>query len=272
MQINVLEMTFIIIRCSDSDLNNIFNYIGEDYGKCLYIFIDLKKYALLDENFKVWIQYNNQNEICALISEYHKGIQIYSKKYDLLAEEISVFLKKLNPNVIFAMEKTINLIKCFLPEYHEEVGNVAKLNEIKLPFNKNAYSASLEEMPEIVNLVVSDEDIGQPYGYDSLFTQYYGRKKDNFGRNFIIRDKISGDIVAHAATYAEIPELAVIGGVITAVPYRGKGLSKSVVTALCYNLKSECKEVFSFYYVPISENLHNSVGFEVIGKWAKLIK
>ena len=74
----------MIIQCKDEDIETVFDYIGEDYGKCLYIFIDLKKFGLDDENFDVWIQYSEEGSICAIISEYFGGIQIYSREENLL--------------------------------------------------------------------------------------------------------------------------------------------------------------------------------------------
>ena len=66
----------MIVECNNEDITSVFDYIGEDYGKCLYIYIDLKKYGIDDENFNVWIQYNENEDICAIISEYYGGIQI----------------------------------------------------------------------------------------------------------------------------------------------------------------------------------------------------
>ena len=59
----------MIVTCNNEDITSVFDYIGEDYGKCLYIYIDLKKYGIDDENFNVWIQYNENEDICAIISE-----------------------------------------------------------------------------------------------------------------------------------------------------------------------------------------------------------
>ena len=39
-------MIQMIIPCNDENIETVFEYIGEDYGKCLYIYIDLK----LDNN------------------------------------------------------------------------------------------------------------------------------------------------------------------------------------------------------------------------------
>ena len=57
----------MIKKCKYDDITDVFNYIDKDYGKCLYMYIDLKKYGLENENLNVWIQYDNQN-ICGVIS------------------------------------------------------------------------------------------------------------------------------------------------------------------------------------------------------------
>ena len=37
-------------------------------------------------------QYNDKNDICAIISEYYGGIQIYSKEQNMITEEIADFI------------------------------------------------------------------------------------------------------------------------------------------------------------------------------------
>lgn len=261
----------MIINCSKENINSVFDYIGNDYGKCLYIYIDLKKYGIEDENFNVWIQYDENLQIIALISEYYGGIQIYSKFNDFYVEEIANFIKNINPSVIFGMEPIINKLQEFLLDYELEIGVVGELIDLTYPPNLDVYSASMDELEDIVKIIADDENIGQAYGFDSLYKQYSERKKDKFGRNFVLRDS-DGEIICHAGTYAELPELAVIGGVITNLPYRGKGFSKGTLASLCSKLKSEGKDVFSYFYIPSASKMHYGVGFEKIGGWAKLFK
>lgn len=262
----------MIVKCNEKDTEVILDYIGDDYGKCLYIYIDLKKYGFTNENFNVWAQYDENGEICCVISEYFKGIQLFSKNCNLIAHEISEFLIDNNSEVIFGMREVINIIKGYLPEFTEELGFVGKLTKNINPISMEPYSASLDELDEIIELVYSDDNIGKPYGYDSLYKQYYERNVEKFGRNFILRDNSTNEIITHAGTYAEIVELAILGGVITSVSYRGQGFSKIVLSSLCNELQSEGKEIFSFYYLPSAKNMHNSLGFKEIGIWAKLIK
>lgn len=262
----------MIYECKEGDIKTIFEYIGEDYGKCLYIFIDLKKYGINDKNFNVWIQYNEHDEICAIISEYYGGIQFYSKQQNFIIEEILEFIKEKDPQMIFAIKPIIDKLKYKLPNYKQETGIVGELVELKYPPNSEVYSASMDEIKEIVKIVAADDEIGKPYGFKSLYAQFCERKKNNFGRNYILRNPDTLEIIGHAGTYAELPELAVIGGVIISIRYRGKGFSKEILSSLCYQLISENKRVFSFYYIPSATKMHASVGFEQIEKWSKLSK
>lgn len=262
----------MITECKEKDTDTIISYIGKDYGRCLYIYIDLKKYGLSNENFNAWIQRNESDEICAIITEYYKGVQIYSKNVDLIPEEIAEFIKEKNTGIVLGMKESIDKIHAYLPDFTEEYGCVGTLKELKYPAEKDAYCVSFEELPEVVELVAADEAIGKPYGYDSMYAQYSERMQEGFGRNFILRDKSTGDIICHAGTYAELPELAVIGGVITAPEYRGKGYSKGTLAAICAALKEEGKDIFSFFYIPAAMNMHYGVGFEKIGDWAKIMK
>ena len=262
----------MLIECKENEKSKILDYIGKDYGKCLYIFIDLCKYGLDNENFNAWIQYNDKSEIIAVVTEYYKGIQIYSKDVNLDAKEIAEFVLRKNPPVTLGMKETIDKVREYMPGYEEELGTVGQLKQLQVSPNPKAYSASVEELKEIVEILAEDEGIGKPYGFDSLYQQYKERKEENFGRNFILRDEETNEIVCHAGTYAELPELAVIGGVITSPKYRGKGYSKETLAAICEELLHEGKDVFSFYYIPSETKMHQGVGFEKIGDWAKLIK
>ena len=260
----------MLIECNEENIEQAFDYIGNDYEKCLYLYIDLRKYGLDNENFKVWIQYDG-DRICGLVSEYYNGIQIYSKSYDFIVDEMIDFIKQRNPTVISGMKDSMYQIKDAFLEYSETSGVVAKLTELKYPPDVNAYSAPIDEMEEIVKLVVQEENLGKHTGFELLYQQYCDRKRDNFGRNVISRDE-NNEIICHAATYAELPELAVVSGVITALPYRGKGYSKVTLAALCDELLSEGKVVFSYFHIPPAVKMHYGVGFIKVGDWVKFKK
>ena len=262
----------MIIECNLDNINQVFDYIDKDYQNCLYTYIDLVEYGLDNENFNVWIQLKNENEICCVISEYYGGFQIYSKNYDLIADELTDFIKEKDCQGVSGCKQSIDKIENAFSDYHKTTGIIGKLTELKYPPNPDAYSAQLEEMKEIAKIISQNNNLAKHHTYESLLKQFCERKKDKFGRNFILRDKTNNQIICHAATYAEIPEIGVIGGVLTTPKYQGKGFSKGTLSAICQELLSEGKEVFSRFSIPPAIKMHFGVGFEKVGDWVTLKK
>lgn len=191
----------MIRKCNLEDINEIYDYIGNDYQNCLYTYIDLVKYGLNNENFNVWIQLKN-GQICCVISEYYGGFQIYSKEYDLISDELIDFLKEKECQGVSGCKESMDQIKHAFPTYQETIGIIGKLEKLSYEPNPAAYSAPLNEMEEIAKIISKDKNLSKHHSYESLCKQLCERKKDNFGRNFILRDEKSNDIICHAATFA----------------------------------------------------------------------
>ena len=262
----------MITKCNLQNINQIYDYISDDYQNCLYTYIDLVEYGLENENFNVWIQYNDSDEICCVISEYYGGFQIYSRDYDLIADELSEFLHEMDCEGVSGCKDSIDQIRDDFPGYRQTTGIIGKLEELTYPPNPDAYSASMDEMEEIAKIVSLNENLSKHHTYESLLKQFRERKEDNFGRNFLLRDAENGKIICHAATYAEIDNLGVIGGVLTTDDYRGKGYSKGTLSAICSQLQSEGKDVFSKFIIPPAVRMHYGVGFKKVGDWITLKK
>ena len=245
-------------------------YIGNDYGKCLYLYIDLIKYGLENENINMWCQ-KKEGKIQALVFSYYNGAHVFSKDEVFDAEDVADCLKKLEPAMICGMETVIDKVHGHMGDgYAVELGKVAELTDFRALSDGIAYQASLDEIKEVAELLSTDEALGKPYGYDLLYRQLTERYQENFGRNYIYR--VDGRVAATASTYAETDELCVISGVMVDKEYRGRKLSEKVLAAICGDLKSEGKRVFSYYYIQSAMKMHRAVGFTEIGTWAKLIR
>ena len=61
----------MINKCSEKDIKRILAYIGNDYGKCLYMFVDIKKYGVDKDFFSLWTSESENGNIRALVSKYH---------------------------------------------------------------------------------------------------------------------------------------------------------------------------------------------------------
>ena len=259
-----------MILCNKEDIKDIMNYIGEDYGKCLYLYIDLLKYGLTNKHINMWWQ-KSQNEISVLVFQYYSGVHVFSQNEEFDVNDVINLIKKISPSMICGMESVISKLAPYLSQDYElELGSVAELIDFK-DFNDTvSYRAKENELPELAAFLSTDNSLGKPYGYELLKTQLLERYREGFGRNYIMRSH--NEILATASTYAEKEKIAVISGVMVNPKYRGKGLSKKVLSALCRELKTNGMRVFSYYYIESAMRMHQAVGFKKIGNWAKLVQ
>ncbi|OYO90780.1 hypothetical protein CG709_13295, partial [Lachnotalea glycerini] len=122
---------------------------------------------------------------------------------------------KLKPSIISSTTDVIDLLSHELSkEYQVEKGFVTSLIQTNELISKSdVQCADVNDLEEIAKLICSDYGLGGHYDVIQLKNQLSTRMQEKFGRNYIIRQ--NGQIVCHAATYAEVDNLAVISGVIT---------------------------------------------------------
>lgn len=257
-----------MILCERNKERDILEYIGNDYGKCAYLYIDLKKYGFQDDNVNVWYQNTSEGKICAIALQYYMGMHIYSREGNFDAEDIAGLIIERKPTLVCGMKETIEKIEPYARGYYPEYGKVLKLGQYSGVANDEVYRAKRKDIKEIAEILSEDEEMGGPYGLEALYHQLLERFDQGFGRNWIRRDEKG--IVSHCATYAELSDIAVISGGIVRQDYRGMGQYPGQLGAMCRDLYAEGKEVISYYYGG-AKTAHRIVGFEILGDWGKLI-
>lgn len=172
--------------------------------------------------------------------------------------------------MICGMKTTIQMIKEHMDGYELEVGYVGTIKKLKDTAISNCRLATREDLENVARFLSTDDALGKPYGFDLLYKQLLERFNQQYGRTFIMEK--DGQIIATASTYAEASKCAVVSGVLVHEDYRGKGLSRIILSALCQNLLENGFDIFSYYYIEQAIRMHKSVGFEDIGQWAKLVR
>lgn len=263
-----------MIKKITKESNELVDYIGDNYSKCLYLYLDYVKYGLTNENINFWTQYNKNDEIISIILMYYNGMHIYSKNKDIKYDEIVDLINEQKPSVICAEKFIIKNLSSLFKDYEVEYGNVRELNKIDFSFDSNEViiDVSQNDLENIAKLILSDE-MGNGYTYDNLLEQIITRRKEKYGRNYIL--KSDGIIVAHAGTGAEDDKVAIVNYVITKKEYRGKGYAKKILRKLCFDLINEGKRIFLINYSQESTILYDKLGFiavEEIGKLNKVNK
>jgi hypothetical protein len=259
---------YMIIKCDNKRKLEILNYIGNDFHRCLYLYLDLIKYGCENPNINVWIQ-KDDNAIKATILKYYTGMHVFSREYNIDFEEIKELIQMEKPSMICGEPETIDKLNNGL--YASEHGWIRKmdsLTQINTNLYDDVYEAKEEDFMQVAELIYNDEDLGASYVLEELKNQLYERNKEGYSKNYVIYD--NNKVISHAATSAENDKVAILGYVITDLNYRGKGLAKKVCGKLCNDLISKGKCVFLVNYSNESTALYDKLGFEICCNWEKL--
>ena len=262
----------MVKKCDVNDQLEVLDYIGDDYSKCLYLYLDLVKYGISSSMTKTWIL-GIGSKITAVMLAYHSAMHVYSKQLNFDVQELTRFLIEKKPSIICASAELIKLLETQMSPY----GFISEYGHIGKFIHCEASSASFDirlankgDIKEIAELLYNDDDIGSSYTMDDLVKQIEERLESGFVRSYVIKE--GNHVVAHLGTGAEIDKLCTISYVITNPEYRGRGLSSSLFSYACNRLSSEGKEIFSVYYPENSRRLHHKMGFVDCCAFGKLYR
>lgn len=261
----------MIELCQDAQQTDIVEYIGKDYFKCLYLYIDLMKYGCKSKYTRTWLMSDNSS-INAIILSYHSALHIYSRNLDYDRKELCQFIRELNPSIVCASSDIIKSLACYLKNdgYSMEIGHIGKFVKLTTESKNKIEIATSDDIYDIANLLYEDDDIGASYTIDDLILQLKERLSQRFVRSYVIKE--NRHVVAHLGTGAEIDGLCTICYVITDPQYRGRGFGSSLFSFACTQLEAEGREIYSVYYPENSRRLHHKMGFVDCCEFGKLFK
>lgn len=262
----------MIYKCERNNEKIIESYVGRDYYRCLYLYMNLKKYGIDSDNIKVYFE-NENGLIRAVYLIYFSCIHVYSKDNSFDVKELEKLLNEHNARMIYCEKATAEYIwnnsaeigKNFSVTY----GWVAEITKVDKQCKEKVQCASVSDFDQIIPMIYGDEDIGRSYDKDELVEQLFQRSQEGYSRNYVI--KKDDCVIAHACTNAEVNGIAVVAELIVNKQYRRRGYAQEIWRAICEDLLTEGKRVFSFYYSNESRNLHKKIGFREICEWGKIV-
>lgn len=256
--------------CNNEQLPEILGYIGEDYPKCLYLYLDAIKYGCSSDTTRTWTQTIN-GQLTAVILAYHTALHVFSKNNHLDVEEICELVKEVKPTMVNAMAETIRKIEPELSKlgFRSEFGHIGEwMGSADMIEDDEVSIAKEKDIPEVARLLYEDENIGASYIFEDLLKQMQDRLNEGYVRSYVLHK--NNEVAAHVGTGAEIKNVCTIAYSITSPKYRGQGLAGRLYNYSCSRLKSEGKRIFSVYYPESARVFHHKMGFVDICKCGKL--
>ncbi len=262
----------MICICNNDKFSDIIEYIGEDYPKCLYLYLDVVKYGCSSDTTRTWIQ-TRDGEITTVALAYHTALHLFSRNNDFDVLEICELAKEVKPTMVNATADIIRKLEPTLKQYGflSEFGHIGEWMGTACEVNDSEVSiANEKDIQEVAKLLYEDDDIGASYVYEDLLKQMRDRLNEGYVRSYVLHK--DNEVAAHVGTGAEINNVCTIAYTITSPKYRGRGLAGRLYNYSCSMLKKEGKRIFSVYYPESAYAFHHKMGFDDICEYGKLYK
>ena len=264
----------MIKLCDDRcEIEEIILYIGKEYKKTPYFYVNVVKYGIKNENVKVWI--DREEEILGAYLLYYDCLHFYTRNmesYD--CEKILAMINKINPKVIMVQGGFGQRIESMLSsDFDVEKNYVIDMDGVNYEDKEYKSELALEKDVEaIADLLLTDSEYVDVYNRGVLIQQLRDRYNDGFGRMVVVRQ--DNKIVATCSTYGEVAGFALVGGVMVHKDYRRRGLAADVENYICSILAKDNISSVGFvnYNNTPSLNLHEKLGAVKISNLYKFVR
>lgn len=257
----------MIRQLQKEDQETCLTFVRQKPAENLFIIGDIEAFGMETDFQKVWGQFNEANELVAVLLNYHSSYLPYAEgTYD--AEGFASIINA-DPNfkAMSGLKDVTTQLDLFIKKpMKKKQTYYAKCSAIKTtvpPAIKEVQPAQPEDAKVLLDLLKQIPEFSQ-----SMATSVEKKQqdlRDGFSRSSIVRH---GEIVVSAAsTTAENSSSAMIVGVATLQDFKRNGYASACVYDVCRQLFSEGKEACLFYDNPSAGVIYKNIGFEDIGLW-----
>lgn len=248
------------------------NMVLKDMYQNPYIFIDATSWGFSGENIQTWEVIDNH--LIGIVYRYYNSLQLFFSEplNDEICIELAQFIRNGRYEMISGKSEIIECVYKYLYEEYDSMYGCIMGFEGTLPQNlcKNVQVATISDLSQAAKLVCSDANIGAHYTVPQLTKQFEERMNYSGCINVVYKDK--DKVVSHAATYADMEQFAIIGGIVTDSAYRGRGLAKHTTNFLVSILQKNNKLPIVYCYEQGLYNWYNRLGFQIKTNCGKLEK
>lgn len=259
---------------SEEEVSESIKYIGAKFKTTPYLYVNIIKYGLGTERVSSWLDIDENGGIEGIYLLYYDCIHFFTRDPDSYPlDRLLQFIGATPHKVIMLQGRIGDRIDASLQGYYSERNHIIDMDQVGLQdADYRSQIAVRDDIPEIVDLLMSDSEYVNVYDKNVLLEQMLDRFDGGFSRYFVV--KMDGKVVATCSTYGEVPGFAIFGGVVVHPEYRRRGLARDVENFACHVLSLECASRIGFVNVnnTASLSLHEKLGAFSIGTLAKFVK
>lgn len=266
----------MITKCEIQEvINEIIEYIGNDYKKTPYLYANLVKYGICNPKVVSWMDREEGGDILGAYLLYYDCLHFYTRNSDSYDyDKFFKMINELNPKVVMVQGGFGNRIEGLLSDqYQVEKNHVFDMDGVNPRDCTYRSELAMEcDVESVADLLLSDSEYCDVYERDVLIQQLRERHKDGFGRMVVIKE--DNKVVATCSTYGEVDGFAIVGGGMVHKNYRRRGMAMDVEKYICSLLRKEnvSRVVFvNFENVP-SLFLHEKLGCVKISSLYKFVR
>lgn len=249
-------------------------FLKDDIENSLYIYVDITKYGISNPNMRVW-KFLEEGRITGVLMQYHNGIWVYTREPFKDQEEVISLIYKLEPERIAGNLQAIKTLEPHFKEQYEAVYGVIMKRPGALVCERpegdgEGRIAEVCDIPEIADLLLSEEEFGKQYSREELTEQLTERLATKMGRSMVLEKE--GKIVAHVGTFAESESFVIFSGSVVRPEYRNTDCFERLHAEFDYLIAEvEKKDVYFFINNKRIIKVYSRL-FEVCTEYGKLVK
>ena len=230
----------------------------------LFLVADIEKYGYGGDVFTVWGAFQ-QGELQYVFGKYYNTLVVYSNTDELPVKEICDYLNAHGIDYDILIGRRV-LAEQFLQ--HDSFSSISRNFYCELrPENftplinqqLTVTKAELSQTADILKLLTSIEEFSSLDFHEDALKTYI---KD--GGVYLIMEQ--GEIASLAMCSAQTGQLANIGGVCTAKPYRQQGYASTVVSAISQAYLQQGLICCLGYNKPEAGSIYKRIGYREVGQ------
>ena len=168
----------MLIRCDDSFIPAVVEYIGDDKWKCFYLYADMLESRTEGSDFGLW----------AIKNGYYDTLHFFSRD-PVTVEDMAGLVNNLAPKCIVGTKEIIERLKLYLKgSYRQELSYVFMTEHpMRAKTNYPIKQATEEDVPVIAAAMMEEDIYRRVYTYEDLCRQMQDGIRAKKRRVFMLR-------------------------------------------------------------------------------------